>query len=647
MYHRIILILSSMFGLFCLFLQSASAKHSLGTTYSDPILSTIQPSQCIGISKSSDYWARSYPNSYLGGISSNDGGLILVRDDGVNDTILFKIDVSGNIIWQQIIRIEGEAGSDGYYVLETSDGGYILAGRIFSPTTDVNAIIIRLNASREIVWQKTITSESTTATETAFTAIETPDGGFLLSAETNFFGHGDYDSILYKLTNSGEIVWEKLYRGGTFERMIVLPDDSIILGGGTVGYGAGGNDAWVMNINLNGDIIWQKSYGGINAEYLADIKLTTDNYLLILANTNTFGGQNFAGLVIKIDLTGNVIWQKVIGDWYGDDQVSSILELTDGNYLIAGDLSSAFDNGGAWLFSLNPIGELLWQVVLDGKWQNPSIYRAGDGGIYIKGSYEQNSTSGIIKTSSMLEFCIPFKDSFGTIEDTSVSVSSTSTYSEDINFVKYIGLASIQEADVQSDLICPIIYSYLPITMKYYSADTLFPNGNFELGPIIWKEYSNMGYQLIVQEFPDGIYPYDGTWVAWIGGDYNEQSNIEQQILVPINNPYLSYWHWTDSTESECSFDFETVAINGYEVYRNYLCMSNNTGGWSNRVMDLRSYAGQIIDLQFWSSNDDLNVTNIFIDHVAFQSSLGETTNLSRNYDLNGSNQLKRDILGK
>ncbi len=43
---------------------------------------------------------------------------------------------------------------------------------------------------------------------------------------------------------------------------------------------------------------------------------------------------------------------------------------------------------------------------------------------------------------------------------------------------------------------------------------------------MIWDEYWGIGYELITEEFPNGIYPYDGTWAAWLGGELYDQSHL-------------------------------------------------------------------------------------------------------------------------
>jgi len=160
---------------------------------------------------------------------------------------------------------------------------------------------------------------------------------------------------------------------------------------------------------------------------------------------------------------------------------------------------------------------------------------------------------------------------------------------------------------------------YLPLVLNNYPpAPILLPNGDFEQGPIIWDEFSTHGYELITKDL--SITPYDGQWAAWLGGVFDEVSYIEQQVTVPNNLHYLSYWHEIYSSDT-CGNDFERVLVNSNEVFTYDLCDPNDTDGWVQVAIDLSAYANQSVMIQIRSEcNGSLN-SNLFIDHVRLQYS--------------------------
>lgn len=167
-------------------------------------------------------------------------------------------------------------------------------------------------------------------------------------------------------------------------------------------------------------------------------------------------------------------------------------------------------------------------------------------------------------------------------------------------------------------------YVFLPLVMKAYGTAPVTPllNGDFEAGQTGWTESSLNGWDLIVNtDEPNMIVPHSGSWAVWLGGDDDETATVQQSVQVPPAAPYLAYWHVLSSAESLCGFDAGWVKINTTEVKTYQLCSTTNTSIWVKQVLDLSTYAGQTVTLQFGASTDADGVSSFFIDDVAFQSS--------------------------
>lgn len=194
------------------------------------------------------------------------------------------------------------------------------------------------------------------------------------------------------------IVWQKIYGGYEYEhfRKIVSTHDGGFLLCGNSFSGANGNkttpnfepslstpDIWIVKINSLGIILWQKSYGGIHYDNVEDVKQTKDNGFIIggwsgsgISGNKTephFGGYDY--WVIKIDSLGNIEWQNTIGG-YGFDQLSSIIQTTDGGYFVGGYSESSIGGDKTesrygnsidyWVLKLDAIGNIMWQKTIGG-----------------------------------------------------------------------------------------------------------------------------------------------------------------------------------------------------------------------------------------------------------------------------------------
>jgi hypothetical protein len=144
-------------------------------------------------------------------------------------------------------------------------------------------------------------------------------------------------------------------------------------------------------------------------------------------------------------------------------------------------------------------------------------------------------------------------------------------------------------------------------------------NGDFEAGASGWSEYSTHGWALIMSSADLPVAPHSGDWAAWLGGGVSETSYIQQQVTIPVDRPYLVYWHWVGSEETECTWDFGSVVVNGTVKESYGLCTATNTGGWAARSVNLSAYAGQAVWLQIRAQTDAYLNSNLFVDDVSFQ----------------------------
>ncbi len=145
------------------------------------------------------------------------------------------------------------------------------------------------------------------------------------------------------------------------------------------------------------------------------------------------------------------------------------------------------------------------------------------------------------------------------------------------------------------------------------------PNGNFESGHAAWSEYSSSGFPVIYGGSDYPITPHSGSWGAWLGGAFDDNSHIQQLVTVSSANPYMAFWHWIVS-EDFCGYDFGYIRINGVAIATYNLCTSNNTGNWVKVVLNLTSYAGQSVTLQAQGTTDESLNSNWFLDDFAFQT---------------------------
>jgi ribosomal protein S11 len=273
---------------------------------------------------------------------TSDGGYIVAGRTysfgaGYWDIFLIKTDANGNIIWAKTYG--GTDFDEAFSVQQTSDGGYIVAGSTLSFGPGGYAIfLIKTDANGNIIWAKTYGG---IVWDEAYSVQQTSDGGYIVAGYTQSFGAGDLDIFLIKTDANGNIIWAKTYGGTDWDDALSVQqtsDGGYIVAGGTRSFGAGYWDIFLIKTDANGNIIWAKTYGGTDFDEAFSVRQTSDGGYIVAGETNYFvGGVNI--FLIKTDANGNIIWAKTYGgtDW---DDALSVQQTSDGGYIVAGKTNS-------------------------------------------------------------------------------------------------------------------------------------------------------------------------------------------------------------------------------------------------------------------------------------------------------------------
>jgi len=166
--------------------------------------------------------------------------------------------------------------------------------------------------------------------------------------------------------------WAKAYGGNSWDSAFSVhsvrqtSDGGFIVAGYTDSFGAGSSDFWVLKLDADGNVSWQKTYGGSSYDHAESIQQTADGGYIVAGRTNSFGAGNYDLLVLKLDASGNVLWQKT----YGGEQMDgafSVQQTSDGGYIIGG-MTESFnvESGDAWVLKLDGNGNVQWQKTYGG-----------------------------------------------------------------------------------------------------------------------------------------------------------------------------------------------------------------------------------------------------------------------------------------
>ena len=117
---------------------------------------------------------------------------------GGGEVYVVKLDANGNLQWTKTIG--GPESEWGKSLIQTSDGGYAIAGAISISAGDKDVYVIKLDAKGNLQWTKTIGGENLEESESL---IQTADGGYAIAGYTKSFGAGEWDVYVVKLDKNG------------------------------------------------------------------------------------------------------------------------------------------------------------------------------------------------------------------------------------------------------------------------------------------------------------------------------------------------------------------------------------------------------------------------------------------------------------
>lgn len=270
-------------------------------------------------------------------------------------------------------------------ISQTSDGGYIVAGETYSNGAVLADFwVIKLKTNGDIDWQKTFGG---TSADVAYSIQQTlPDGGYVIAGQSSSFGNQLGDIWILKINSTGEINWQKTYGGGSSAAKCIkqTSDGGYIVAGETLV--AGSTDVWVLKLNANGVIVWQKTYGGAFRAAANSIQQTTDGGFIVAGEASPSGVNIPDFYILKLYADGTVQWEKTFGG-SGYDIARAIQQTSDGGYIVAGETPSGASNADFWILKLNSSGDLVWQKTYGGAFRDAanSIQQTSDGGYIVAG----------------------------------------------------------------------------------------------------------------------------------------------------------------------------------------------------------------------------------------------------------------------
>jgi hypothetical protein len=291
-----------------------------------------------GIDNDAGFWVE----------QTSDGGYIAAGRFMECDTgfyYLIKTDSLGDTLWTRTYMRTPpsmlEPPPEARCVQQISDGGYIIAGR-----SGHDLVVIKTDEHGDSSWGRNVC----VVRPGGICVRETSDKGYLVSG-------GEYAFFLIKLDSAGDMVWWRSYvRLGEYMQ---LTND-----GGCIITGYSNSSVWLMKTDSEGDSLWAHLYS-LGEEGLATgycVQQTSDGGYIITGEANRVQPPPVASdlFILKTDASGDSVWARLYGD-EGRDIGYSICQTHDDGYIITGVKGlGPYTNKGVWLLKIDEQGDSAW-----------------------------------------------------------------------------------------------------------------------------------------------------------------------------------------------------------------------------------------------------------------------------------------------
>ncbi len=317
--------------------------------------------------------------------------------DNKQQICLIKTNQSGDTLWTKLIA--GMGWSYGFSIKQTSDKGFIIVGHT-SKSIDwgvyTDLFMAKISEKGEIIWTKYFGGS---AKDGAKSLEIMDDQGFIVLGSANSNGFDGYNPYLIRTNTIGDTIWTKTLSSCVIgasgpDDFHTTSDGGYIIAGTTFGWNEGEwGHVYVIKLDSNGDKTWSKVYNNYNDMSDVRIKESRDGGYVIAAPNYIHppeGGSTVGILLTKIDLSGNVLWDKAfIGGGYAYG--NSVENTVDGGTIVAGKTNDSLHNGCIYLVKSNSTG--------DTQWTKLHSIAPGNGNIIVK----QTSDKGYIITGQQDE----------------------------------------------------------------------------------------------------------------------------------------------------------------------------------------------------------------------------------------------------
>lgn len=279
---------------------------------------------------------------------------------------------------------EANASSGATAILQTSDGGYIVAGWMQTgrlPSAASWSWLFKMDAKGNMQWNRTFERKYCNFRYDHISSVlQTSDGGYILAGSTNQCRESDYDPVIWliKTDANGYEQWNRTFgeKGFGSAYSVIETGDGYIIAGNIL----------LIKTDKNGNEVWSKVFEGQGINSLKFFGQSPDGGFTLVAQQDYRNDGKTRAWLIKTDPMGNLKWDRIIEE-QGASWFISAQKVKDG-YLLLGyteNYTETLTRMDIWLIKADEKGDVQWKRTIGERGSLSYIQMTEDGGYLISG----------------------------------------------------------------------------------------------------------------------------------------------------------------------------------------------------------------------------------------------------------------------
>lgn len=278
-------------------------------------------------------WSRKYDSmgeEYIHGLAAKEGFIYATGRTNSFHGFFMKVDLDGNIVFNRKI-VQG-ANSIDFYDMVPSGDDFVLVGKIQIGIVD-DPILLKVDNLGNIIWAKQYKMDEPSS-ELIFNLAETENGDFLITGMVDNIGAGLTDYILFRVDSEGDFLWCKTYGNDQVNisyKVVETVTNELLLCGR---YRSGAfTRIGLLKLTSDGELIWGKSYAQPdNIPYSSVVESSDGNY--VIRASCSYIDLVEKAVLMKVDTAGNILWTQSFAGKENFQGAQQFFETQDHGFFI-------------------------------------------------------------------------------------------------------------------------------------------------------------------------------------------------------------------------------------------------------------------------------------------------------------------------